>query len=338
LAERKLITVAIPTYLRDEYLRDALESVFSQTLTDLEIIVSDNANSSTTRALVESYRDRRVTYAPLRDNIGSHGNMTRCLHLGSAPYIAVLLDDDTMYPTNLETKAALLDEYQTAGVAHSAFDYIDQAGRVTDRNITWTASPRTARLETGREFIQRSMATGNRIATSSAVVRRSAVKGLCHDRRDGGFSDLGLWLRIAVGYDIAFSNESLTTVRLHAGSISSELGLHESGGDDVSLATFPMTSASRSAKFRFIEEYDVSARERSALERLVKQGARTELTQMIAANTLGTRQFSLAARQLYRATRIEPSLLWSPWPYIILISSVLGRRVFDTAVVLRSRL
>ena len=262
-----LITVAIPTYLRDAYLKDALESVFAQTIADIEIIVSDNANSPATRALVESYRDSRVSYRPLPENIGPHGNLTRCLHLGSAGYIAVLLDDDTMYPQNLETKIALLDEYPTAGVAHAAFDYVDQAGQVTVRNVNWAGGPDAAPFETGREFIERTMATGNRIATSSAVIRRPAVLGLCHDHRDGGFSDLGLWLRIASRYDFAFSSGSLTTVRLHAGSVSSELGLHESGEGDISLSTFSMTSASRSAKLRFIEEHDLAARDRSFLGR-----------------------------------------------------------------------
>ncbi len=101
-----------------------------------------------------------------------HGNLTRCLHLGSAGYVAVLLDDDTMYPQNLETKIALLDDYPTAGVAHAAFDYVDQASQVTVRNVNWQAAPDAAPFETGREFIERTMATGNRIATSSAVIRR----------------------------------------------------------------------------------------------------------------------------------------------------------------------
>jgi hypothetical protein len=259
------------------------------------------------------------------------------LHLGSAPYIAVLLDDDTMYPQNLERKIAILDEYPTAGVAHGAFDYIDRDGLVVAHAITWTGQAQPASLETGPEFIQRTMATGNRISTSAAVFRRPAAATLCHDRRDGGFSDLGLWLRLALCHDIAFSGESLTTVRLHADSVSSELGLHESSESGVGLMTFPMTSASRSAKLRFINEYRVPARERSRLKRLVRGRARGELIEMIALNTLDGRKPSVTVQQLRRAMQIEPSLLWSPWPYVLLASSVFGRRIFDIATDLRSR-
>ncbi len=58
---------------------------------------------------------------------------------------------------------------------------------------------------------------------------------------------------------------------------------------------------------------------------------------MLAVNTLSGRKFSLTVRQLYLAAQIEPSLWWSPWAYVILASSVFGRRVFDMAVDFRSR-
>ena len=123
----------------------------AQTYTDLEIIVSDNANSASTRALVESYGDPRVTYAPLPENIGLHGNLTRCLHLGSAPYVAVLLDDDMMYPTSLEKKLALLEANPTVASPTARFNYIDDARR-RDRRATSTgpARPHRAGFETGQ--------------------------------------------------------------------------------------------------------------------------------------------------------------------------------------------
>ena len=332
-----LITVAIPTYRRDVYLKEALESVLAQTTTDLEIIVSDNANSATTRALVQSYGDSRVIYAPLLENIGLHGNLTRCLHLGSSPYVAVLLDDDMMYPTNLEAKVALLEKHPTAGVAHSAFNYIDHTGEVTLQGVSWTGDLHPARFEPGRQFIERTMAAGNRICTSSALLRRVAVAQLCHDERDGGFSDLGLWVRIAISWDFTFINEPLTAVRIHAESASGRFGLHEVSEDEVRMSTLPMTSAARLAKLRFIDEYATSTRDRLTLRHLVRDRARTELKEIVAEETLAARKFSLTARHLYRAARVESSLWWSPWSAVLLASSVFGKQLFDSTVEMRSK-
>jgi glycosyltransferase involved in cell wall biosynthesis len=330
------ITVAIPTYRRDDYLAAALESVLAQTVDDLEIVVSDNADSALTRDLVRSYSDPRVSYAPLAQNIGLHGNLTRCMHLGSAPYVAVLLDDDAMAPTNLEAKLALLERHPTAGVAHSALSYIDEGGAVSEDNVNWTGRHDPAELETGVEFIERTMGLGNRICASSALMRREAVAQLCHDERDGTFCDVGVWLRMATAWDVAYIDEPLTVVRIHPDSDSARQGLYELDGDELNISTFEMTSASRAAKFRFIDEYVDDPRERVALRHLVRDRARTELKEIVAERTLATRRPTATARSLGRAARVEPSLWWSPWSGVLLASSVLGRRLFDLAVEARS--
>jgi glycosyltransferase involved in cell wall biosynthesis len=331
-----LVTVAIPTYRRDRYLKDALESVLAQTVTDLEIVVSDNASSESTRALVDSYRDPRIVYSPLGENIGIHGNLTRCLHLGSAPYVAVLLDDDTMYPDNLEKKLAALDEHPTAGLAHAALDYIDHTGDVTIRNQNWTGSPDPARFETGREFLEQALAYGTRVCTSSALVRRTAVASRCHDERDRAASDLGLWLRMALSWDFVFVSEVLTTVRVHAESASAESGLYEAGDDISKLSLLPTTVAVRDAKLRFLAEYETSRRDRRHLRHLIRDRARTELKKIVADETLSERRPLRTLTSLYGVSRVESSFWWSPWSAVLLASSFLGRRFFDDFVQMRA--
>ena len=331
-----LVTVAIPTYERDHYLKEAIESVLAQTITDLEVVVSDNANSAATRALVESYGDHRLSYAPLPENIGLHGNLTRCLDLGSGPYLTVLLDDDLMYPSNLEAKLALLEQHPTAGVAHSAFDYIDHAGEVTAENVEWTGQADLAAFETGREFIERTMRLGTRVGMSTALLRRSAPARLRHDERDGESCDLGLWLRVATSWDFAFINEPLSAIRIHAESASAESGLYEVSGDTQRMSTLPMAGTARLAKLRFLDEYPTDGADRVALKRLVRDRARTDLKRIVADDTLAARRPRLTASYLYRAARVEPSLWWSPWSAVLLASSLFGRQLFDVAVDLRS--
>ena len=57
-----LVSVAMPTFNRPEYLRCALEGVVRQSHSNLEILVGDNGNSSITREIVESFNDPRITY------------------------------------------------------------------------------------------------------------------------------------------------------------------------------------------------------------------------------------------------------------------------------------
>ena len=93
--------------------------------------------------------------------------------------MAVLLDDDTMYPTNLEAKLAVLEDQPNVGIVHSAFDYIDSDGEVLAERIDWTGNPQLAGRETGREFIERTMAVDTadlRIVRPPQAIRRRAAR------------------------------------------------------------------------------------------------------------------------------------------------------------------
>ena len=56
------VSVIMPVYLRQQYLRQALESALAQTYRDIEIIVTDNGPSPEIERLVRSYGDPRLRY------------------------------------------------------------------------------------------------------------------------------------------------------------------------------------------------------------------------------------------------------------------------------------
>ena len=116
-----LVTVAIPTRNRSDMLCRCLESVLAQTLSELEIYVSDNASTDDTKSVVESFGDARIHYLRLDDNIGLWGNLSRCLDLGEAPFITVLAADDMMLRENLERMIHFLQQHPRVGMVHYAF-------------------------------------------------------------------------------------------------------------------------------------------------------------------------------------------------------------------------
>jgi len=75
-----IVSVCIPTYNRAAMLKNAMDSVLAQTFGDFELIVSDNASSDGTEALVRSYRDERIRYVKQLQPV--HGHVQRALHHG----------------------------------------------------------------------------------------------------------------------------------------------------------------------------------------------------------------------------------------------------------------
>ena len=78
-----IVSVCIPTYNRAPLLAQAIQSVLGQTLQDFELLISDNASTDDTEAVVRSFDDPRIRYVRNEINLGGRANYDRCLQLAS---------------------------------------------------------------------------------------------------------------------------------------------------------------------------------------------------------------------------------------------------------------
>src|SRR5262249_23568262 len=109
------ITVAIPTYRRLSMLRRAVESVFAQTFTDWEVVVSDDESpSGETWSFLEALARSDLRVRPIK-NRGPHGacfNHNAALKEARGEWIKMLHDDDILKPNCLEVLAKIVREYR----------------------------------------------------------------------------------------------------------------------------------------------------------------------------------------------------------------------------------
>lgn len=104
MGQEPKVSVLTATYKRDDLLKEAIESVLSQTIKDFEYIIIDDACSDDTKKLVKSFKDKRIVYLTNKENPAR----THCrpLNLGlskaKGKYIAYLDDDNVWYPFHLE--------------------------------------------------------------------------------------------------------------------------------------------------------------------------------------------------------------------------------------------
>jgi len=101
---RPTITVALPVYNGERFLARALDSILGQTLTDLEVVISDNASTDGTADICEKYAalDGRVRYVRNERNIGAAPNFNRALELARGHFFKWASYDDWLEPTYLE--------------------------------------------------------------------------------------------------------------------------------------------------------------------------------------------------------------------------------------------
>src|SRR6185437_3413175 len=84
-----LVTVAVPVYNGERFLRQCLDSLLSQTYRDFVLVISDNASTDRTQEICESYAnaDARVRYHRNAVNVGLYGNFNLLLGLVRTPYV-----------------------------------------------------------------------------------------------------------------------------------------------------------------------------------------------------------------------------------------------------------
>jgi glycosyltransferase involved in cell wall biosynthesis len=205
--ETPFFTVIIPTYNREELLREAIGSVLSQTFADFELIVVDDHSTDHTRHAVGSFKDDRIAYILNDRPRGGAGTRNAGIFRARGEWIAFLDDDDAWHSTKLASlrwKIAELDG--TAGLIYTGYVAYDFKN---DLEID-------ARLPKKEGWLQNDLLYKNYIGTFSAVAIRTdllrKVNGLDEEFR--AMQDMELYARISRLTKVAFIKESLSRVRL----------------------------------------------------------------------------------------------------------------------------
>lgn len=96
-----LVSIGVPVYNGENYLRRALESITNQTYKNLEIFIADNASTDGTEAICQEFaaRDERITYHRHPTNLGASANHEFVLRSTTGKYFRVAAHDDEMAPT-----------------------------------------------------------------------------------------------------------------------------------------------------------------------------------------------------------------------------------------------
>ena len=122
------VSIGVPVYNGERYAARTLDSILAQTVTDFELIITDNGSTDGTEAICRSYaaRDARVSYHRADVNEGIVGNFNRCFALARGEYFKWQAADDLVAPTFLEKCLAVLDADPTVVLAFTRSVIIDE--------------------------------------------------------------------------------------------------------------------------------------------------------------------------------------------------------------------
>ncbi len=129
------VTIGLPVYNGENYLRQAVDSVLAQTYGDVELVISDNGSTDATETICREYaeQDGRVQYHRVEQNRGATWNFNRVVELARGRYFRWAAHDDLLMPECLARSVEALERTPAAVLAHTAVELIDADG--TSRGV-----------------------------------------------------------------------------------------------------------------------------------------------------------------------------------------------------------
>ena len=121
-SECPIVSLLIPIYNVERYLRECLDSAVGQTLRDIEIICINDGSTDSSPDIIREYmsRDPRVKMID-KANSGYGDSMNRGLDMARGRYVGILESDDFMMPEALEKLVTAAERYG-ADMAKANFD------------------------------------------------------------------------------------------------------------------------------------------------------------------------------------------------------------------------
>lgn len=125
-----LVTIGLPVYNRERFVRQSIESLLNQTFRDFQLIISDNASTDSTGKICEEYarKDPRVRYFRNAENIGNPRNFNRVFSLSQSPYLKWSTSDDYWAPTMVEKALEIMEADRSIVLCYPKTTLVNQEG------------------------------------------------------------------------------------------------------------------------------------------------------------------------------------------------------------------
>jgi len=205
------ISVLMPVYNAAPYLKEAIDSILSQTFSDFEFLIINDGSTDNSEEIILSYNDTRIRYVKNEQNIKLIATLNRGIALCKGEYIARMDADDVSLPTRLETQFTFMESHPDVALCGSWFVSLDN-----DHNIS--------KYKPTHNEIMFQMLFQCHLCHPSLMLRRKNI--LYFDLKfDINFShaeDYDFFVRIGRHFQLANIQEVLLKYRIHEGSVSAK--------------------------------------------------------------------------------------------------------------------
>lgn len=222
------VSFVIPCYKLGHLLADCVNSILSQTYTELEVLIMNDQSPDNTAEVAGSFTDPRVRHIYNAENLGHLKNYNKGISLTTGKYVWLISADDYLRkPYVLQKYVELMEEHPSVGYTFcSGISVVD--GKETSL-LEYSLHDKQDRIVNGRNFLEQ-LLVSNFIVAASALVRRECYEKISLFPFDDGMEwsgDWYLWCIFALHFDVAYFAEPMVCYRAHDLSMTKTLAREE---------------------------------------------------------------------------------------------------------------
>ena len=207
------VSVIMPVYnTKEEYLREAIESVLNQTFSDFELLIVNDGSENYIEKIIKSYSDKRIHYYRLKHHQGTSAARNLALSKATGEYIALMDSDDVSYSTRFEKQIAYFRDHPEIGCLGGRADVIgDDKDKINFPCVSGHEAIEAFLIFEGCAFCQ-----------STVMVKKSIIDkyNIHYKSQYVPAEDYAFWLDLVGKTRFAIMEEALLSYRFHHDNIS----------------------------------------------------------------------------------------------------------------------
>jgi glycosyltransferase involved in cell wall biosynthesis len=205
---KPLVSVILPVYNAEKFLKKSVRSVTAQSYKNLEIIIINDCSTDNSGLILEQLqkKDARIIILSNETNSGISKTLNKGIEKSNGKYIARMDADDICFNDRIEKQVSFLEENKSIAICGCSFIKIDENGKTVGRVI----------YPTDDIVLKAELFFYCPFAHPAMMMRRTVLNetGLYQDYAPA--EDYELWLRIAEKFQVANLADNLVYYRTHS--------------------------------------------------------------------------------------------------------------------------
>ena len=204
------VSIIMPVYNGEKYIKETIESILSQTFKDFEFIIIDDHSTDNSVNIISSFKDPRIKLSVNEKNLGLSNTLNLAIENSKAKYIARMDHDDISLPNRIEEQFNFMEQNPEIGACGT---YIKMFG---------FGEPRIKKFPLKGSDIKAELLLHSPMAHPTVMFRKEVLKkyDLKYNSEYDGAEDYDLWERMNTVTIMANIPKILLNYRLHESQLS----------------------------------------------------------------------------------------------------------------------